>query len=90
VSEQRLLAEITQMLVEVTGEDAEWAAAITPATQLEADLRLESIEVLALADRLRARYGDAVDLPAFYADLDIDALIELTVGDIVSYVALRA
>jgi acyl carrier protein len=90
VSEPTLLAEITQMLVDVTGEDAAWGAAITPATELEGDLRLESIEVVALADRLRARYGEAIDLPAFYAELDIDQLIGLTVGDVVDYVARRA
>ena len=30
-------------------------------------------------------HGDAVDLPAFVATLDIDQIIELSVGDVVAY-----
>jgi acyl carrier protein len=82
-----VLRELVAMLVDITGEDARWGAAITADTRLEGDLRLESIEVLALAERLRARFGDRVDLCALYADLDIDGLIALTVGEVVAYVA---
>jgi acyl carrier protein len=89
VSDRGLLAEITQMLIEVTGEDAAWGAAITETTELEADLRLDSLETLALAQRLRERYGEAVDLPAYCADLELDQLVGLSVGDVVSYVARR-
>jgi acyl carrier protein len=85
-----LLGEITAMLVDITGEDEQWAAAVTADTRLEGDLRLESIEVLALAERLRARFGDRVDLGALYADLDIDGLIALTVGQVVEHVARTA
>jgi len=78
---------VVGMLVEVTGEDAAWAAAISPRTRLDDDLRLESIEVLSLADRLRERYGERVDLAGYVAGLDIDEIIALTVGDVADYVA---
>lgn len=74
------LCELAGMLREVTGEDERWAAAVTPQSRLEDDLRLESVEVTALGEALRARYG--VDLPAYLAGLDLDQLIDLTVGDI--------
>ncbi|WP_188316860.1 hypothetical protein [Solihabitans fulvus] len=48
---------------------------------------MESVELVALGESLRDRYGDRVDLPAFVAGLDLDGLIGLTVGDLVSYVA---
>ncbi len=80
----RLLADVTRLLVGVIGQD--WAARITPEARLDADLRMESIELLALADALREHYGERVDLPAFVATLDIDQIIELSVGDIVGYV----
>jgi len=84
---ERLHAEIVELLREATGEEPDWAAAITPATRLEDDLRIESVEVTALADLLRRRYGERVDLPAFLAELDIDQLIGLTVGELAAYVA---
>ena len=71
---------IVAMLTVATGEDAAWAAGIAPDSRLEEHLRLESMEVLALGDLMRERYG--VDLPARLAALDIDALIALTVGDL--------
>ncbi|HEV2373009.1 MAG TPA: hypothetical protein VGS19_12655 [Streptosporangiaceae bacterium] len=82
-----LLAELTAMLQQVTGEDGQWAAAVTSASRIEGDLRLESIELTALAGLLADKYGEQVDLVAYLADLDIDQLIDLTVGDVVAYVA---
>lgn len=72
--------ELAGMLRDVTGEDERWAAAVTPASRLEDDLRLESVEVTALGEALRARWG--VDLPGYLAGLDLDQLIDLTVGDL--------
>jgi acyl carrier protein len=82
-----LFDEIVGILLEVTRESAEWAAAITPNARLEVDLGMESIELLALAELLQSRYGDAVDLPAFVAGLDIDRIIGFSVGDLVGFVA---
>lgn len=75
------------MLREVTGEDASWAGRITETTRLDDELWLESIEVTALGERLRSRYGDRVDLPAYLAGCDLDDLIALTVGDLVTLAA---
>jgi hypothetical protein len=88
-ADARLLAELVEMLLDVTGENEGWAAGITPATRLERDLQLESVELVALGELLRSRYGDGVDLPAFFAELDIDQIIGLTVGDVLAYVAPR-
>jgi acyl carrier protein len=73
---------IVEILRAATGETVEWAAGITPESRLEDDIRLESMEVLALGDSLRTAYG--VDLPTHLAGLDIDAIIALTVGDLVA------
>jgi acyl carrier protein len=86
---QRVLAEVTGLLVAATGEDEQWAAAITPASRLEGDLRVESFELTALGALLQDHYGDQVDLSEFVASLDIDQLIDLSVGDLVGYVAVR-
>jgi acyl carrier protein len=82
-----LFAEIAGILRDVTGEDTDWAAAITPDSVLEGDLGLESLEMVEVGERLRERYGDRIDLLAFLATLDIDELIGLTVRDLVGHVA---
>jgi acyl carrier protein len=74
------LVAVAALLREVTGE----SVAVTPATRLADDLRLESIDVAALGEALHARYG--VDLPAYLATLDFDELLDLSVGDIAGLV----
>lgn len=86
-SEQSVLAELGRMIAEVTGEDGGWTAGITPASRLEGDLRLESVEWAALADRVAERYGDRADLWRYIAGLDIHQIVALTVGDLARYVA---
>jgi acyl carrier protein len=86
-AEQRVFAGLTALLAEVTGEDERWAAQVTPASRLEGDLRLESIDLAALGELLRSAYGDRVDVAAFVAGLDIDQIIGLTAGDLAVYVA---
>src|SRR5690348_17190037 len=78
-AQRRLLADLTAMLLDVTGEDERWGARVTAASRLEADLRLDSLEVAALC-------GAGVDLAGYLAGLEIDEIIALTVGDVLGYV----
>ena len=82
-----LFEEIVGILRQVTTESAEWAAAITPNARLEVDLGMESIELLELAEFMRARYGRQADLSVFVAGLDIDQIIAFSVGDLIDFVA---
>lgn len=82
----RVVIELAGMLVAITGEQT----AIAASTRLEQDLGLESIEVAALAQRVRERWGAGVDLAAFYAGLDLDEIIGLTVGDLALHVSAHA
>jgi acyl carrier protein len=84
-----MLTEIATLLRDITGEDEQWLAGIGSDSRLDGDLLLESIELAALGQRLRERHGDRVDLAGFIADLEIDEIIELTVGDVAGYVATR-
>jgi acyl carrier protein len=86
LAEQDVSAELGRMLLEVTGEDERWAARVSASSRLEGDLRLDSIELAALGALLTSRYGDRVDIRAFLAELDIDQLIGLTVGDLAAQV----
>jgi hypothetical protein len=79
-------ATVAELLREVTGESAEWLAGLGPATRLDGDLFLDSLEVAALGEGLAARYGPAVDLAGFLAGLQFEALLELSIADVASYV----
>ncbi|MDB5027241.1 MAG: Acyl carrier protein match [Candidatus Eremiobacteraeota bacterium] len=62
---------------------------ITMDTTFGADLELESIEFVALADRLRTEFGERVNFVAFLSEKNVDDMVSLTVGDVVRYVAAR-
>jgi acyl carrier protein len=84
---EQILAEITAMLVETVGDEFLLADEVTLATTFNEDLALESIEFVALAELLQQRYGSAVDLIAFLAEKDMEEILAMTVGDLVSHIA---
>lgn len=84
-----MVREIAALLREATGESEEWSATITGATLIDDDLRLESIELVALAELLERRYGPGVDLLGHLAGLDLDGIIAFSVADLVRLVRQR-
>ena len=87
--EERILAEVTRMLVEIIGEEYVLTLHIGMNTAFDADLELESIEFVRLAAKLTERYGERVDFVGFLADRQIGEIITLTVGDVVRHIAGR-
>jgi acyl carrier protein len=81
--------DLAAVLATATGDESLLSAGITAATRLEADLRLDSLDLAALGAVLRDRYGPAVDVVGYVAGLDIDEIIELTVGNVADYVNQR-
>ncbi|HZX36779.1 MAG TPA: phosphopantetheine-binding protein [Streptomyces sp.] len=84
---EQILADITAMLVETVGDEFLLAEEVTLETTFNEDLALESIEFVALAELLQQRYGAAVDLIAFLAEKDMEEILAMTVGDLVSHIA---
>ena len=85
-----LVGEIAGLLGEITGEETEWSAALGPQTRLDGDLFVDSVELAALSEALRRRYGGRVDLAGHVADLDLDEIIALSLGDVADLVAAHA
>lgn len=84
-----VLDEVVALLVEVMGEDFVSAAEVGPETTFTEDLALESIEFVALAERLRERFGDRLDFASFLAGMDLGQILTMTVGDLVARIESR-
>ena len=82
-----ILTELTAMLHTVVGEDWIHEMPITLETTFARDLEVESIELVVLFEKLRERYGEAIDFPGWLSSMDVDAVMHLTVGDLVDYIA---
>jgi acyl carrier protein len=85
VDQMSILAEISEMLRAIR-DDLDTGIAITMDSAFRADLAIESIDIVALAGRLQARYGDAVQFAQFVGALDLDAVSELRVGQLVEFI----
>ena len=85
----QILAEVRGMLTEVIGAQYALSLDIGMDTSFDADLELESIEFVKLATTLTEVYGDRVNFVAFLATKEVGEIIEMTVGDVVIYVADR-
>ena len=86
VTQASVLADLQEILVEVVGEDLLLDGPITMETSFDADLQLESIEFVALAEQLLERYGEQVDFVAWLAEMELDDIVALTVGQVVDFV----
>ena len=92
VTPASVLADIGEILVEVIGEDLDLLLGgdLEPATSFNDDLELESIEFVALAEKLLERYGEQVDFVGWLATMELDDIIALTVGQLVDFVVSAA
>ncbi len=83
----QILAEVRAMLTEIIGVEYALSLDIGMDTSFDADLELESIEFVKLSTMLAERYGDQVDFVAFLAAKELYEIIEMTTGEVVTYIA---
>jgi acyl carrier protein len=84
---EHILAEVRVMLTEIIGAEYALGLDIGMDTSFDADLELESIEFVKLATTLTEHYGAQVNFVAFLADMSLHEIIDMTVGEVVSYIA---
>ena len=90
VTNEAVLADLERMLIEVIGEDLLLDGPLTMETSFDQDLQLESIEFVALSEKLLETYGEQVDFVSWLAEMELDDIIALTVGQLVEFVAANA
>ena len=86
VSTESVLATVAGLVEEVLGDEL-FLDEITMETSFSDDLELESIEFVALSERLQEHYGDRVDFVAWLSEMELPQIIGLTVGELVDYIA---
>jgi acyl carrier protein len=82
-----ILQEVAVMIADVIGEEWVREKPITAATRFSHDLEMESIELAALSEKIQGRFGDSVDFPAWLSGMQLDDIINLTVGQLVDHIA---
>ena len=85
MTHDQILTTVQAALVEVVGDEMLIAGPITMTTSFNADLELESIEFVALAEKLQHHYG--IDFVGWISGKELDQIIALTVGELVEFIA---
>ena len=80
------LTTVSELIRQVIGEDWDESEEIHLETSFGEDLELESIEFVALAEKLTETYGDAVPFVAWLSTMELNQIIALKVGDLVEYI----
>jgi acyl carrier protein len=83
---EEVLTTVARLIAEVVGEEWMEDRAITMETSFEKDLELESIEFVALAEKLQERYGKGVDFVGWLSGKELDEIIGFTVGELVEFI----
>ena len=86
VTQEAILATVTGMIGAIIGEEYLEDLDVTMDSVITEDLELESIEFVALAEKLRDRYGELVDFVDWIAGMELEEIIGLTVGQVVDFV----
>lgn len=79
------LEVVRGVIEEVVGGELALDREIGMDTSFGDDLELESIEFVALAEKLQSRY-DTVDFVRWLSEKELEEIIELKVGDLVTYI----
>jgi acyl carrier protein len=81
-----ILVLLDRLIREVVGEDYDLGIDLEPDVSFSDDLELESLEFVQIGEKLQEIYGERVDFVAWFSDLDVDEIIDLTVGDLVEFI----
>jgi acyl carrier protein len=77
---------IVALLREVVGDEIDLMGPIGVDTCFNTDLELESIEFVALAEKVQQRYGAQVDFVTWLSGKDLDEIVRLTIGDVAEFI----
>jgi acyl carrier protein len=77
---------VVAIIREVIGPDRADILALHRDASFVADLELTSIEFVVLGDRLLQHYGDTVDLVGWFWSMELEAIMSLTVGDLIDFI----
>ena len=84
-SESPTLTTVVAVIQELL-EDEVFGLDISMETSFSVDIELESIMFVELTERLHEHYGDDVDFVGWIAEMELEDIMNLTVGDLVGHI----
>jgi len=86
LTNDEILRAVERALVAIAGDEILIAGPVSMTTSFNGDLELESIEFVALAEKLQEHFGERVDFVGWISGKELDQIIQLTVGELVEFI----
>lgn len=80
---------VENLIAEVVGDEFYEVYEVGRDSTFAEDLELESMEILELAERLIETYEGRVDFVGWFATMEFEELVELSVGTLVDFVVAK-
>lgn len=75
-----------QFISDIIGADIAEELDITQNSNFTKDLEMDSIELVAFAEKVRVKYGTDIDFTKWLSAMDLDQIVKLNIGDIVNFI----
>lgn len=86
ITQEQVLRDVASFIEDIAGDELTLDEPIHMGTSFNKDLELESIEFVALAERIQDAYGDDIDFVGWLSNKELDEIIQLTVGELVEFI----
>lgn len=86
LNSEEIFALLKQFITEVIGEEFVEDMDITKESSFTRDLEMDSIEIVSFSEKVKSHFGEHVDFTGWLSGMDLDQLINLSLGDIIKYI----
>ncbi|MEN9919505.1 MAG: hypothetical protein RL662_1941 [Bacteroidota bacterium] len=83
---EQLFIKLKQFIFDIIGADIAEELQITKESNFTRDLEMDSIEIVAFAEKVKVEFGDKIDFAAWLSSMDLDQLVNLNINDIITYI----
>jgi acyl carrier protein len=77
---------VTGTIIDVVGQEFYEECEVGLESTFAEDIELESMEMMEIAERLMITYEGKVDFVAWFADMELEEIIDLTLGQVIDYI----
>jgi acyl carrier protein len=77
---------VTDTIIDVVGREFYEECEVGLDSTFAEDIELESMEMMEIAERLMVTYEGRVDFVAWFADMELEEIIELTLGQVIDFI----
>ncbi|GAB0156919.1 hypothetical protein CHRYSEOSP005_21860 [Chryseobacterium sp. Alg-005] len=86
LNHEELFTLLKGFITDVIGEEFVEEMDITPESSFTKDLEMDSIEIVAFSEKIKAHFGDQIDFTGWLSSMDLDELINLDLRMIINYI----